>query len=148
MIPIAMLLFCPYCHFEHIDRDEWAMKPHRTHLCEHCGERWRPSNRPTVGVKELPDDEALLGVPYYIVEDRFYLVSFDPYGMYEILHKPKGCLWLNPAVVPEARGWVRDGVEKFLKTFKHDPTDDISLAHRIDWIMKPLMIDAVKKSVK
>jgi len=43
----------------HIDKGEWATKPHRTHLCEFCGHKWRPEEYPTVGVaaedKPIPD---------------------------------------------------------------------------------------------
>ena len=28
---------CPECGKEHVDRDYWALNPHKTHLCEHCG---------------------------------------------------------------------------------------------------------------
>ena len=48
--PIPMILNCPQCSKQHIDRDEWAARPHRTHLCEHCGYKWRPDERYTVGV--------------------------------------------------------------------------------------------------
>ena len=27
---------CPRCGRFHVDREEWAHKPHHTHLCEHC----------------------------------------------------------------------------------------------------------------
>jgi hypothetical protein len=46
----ACVLFCPECCAQHIDRGEWATKPHRTHLCEVCGHKWRPSEYATVGV--------------------------------------------------------------------------------------------------
>lgn len=54
MTPIPMLLFCPICHAQHIDRDEWARRPHRTHLCEICRYEFRPANVSTVGVETLP----------------------------------------------------------------------------------------------
>jgi hypothetical protein len=52
--PIPMILICPRCFIQHVDREEWATKPYRTHLCEHCGHKWRPANVPTVGVASLP----------------------------------------------------------------------------------------------
>jgi hypothetical protein len=54
--PLPMLLNCPSCHGQHIDREEWANpeKAHKTHLCEHCGHLFRPSNVATVGVEALP----------------------------------------------------------------------------------------------
>jgi hypothetical protein len=29
-------LSCPYCGEPHSDIDEWALKPHKTHLCLEC----------------------------------------------------------------------------------------------------------------
>lgn len=29
-------LRCPRCGRFHVDREEWANRPHHTHLCEHC----------------------------------------------------------------------------------------------------------------
>lgn len=48
-----LVLFCPKCNGQHIDRDEWATKPHKTHLCEFCGHLWRPKETHTVGVERL-----------------------------------------------------------------------------------------------
>ncbi len=54
--PVPMLLFCPFCHFRHIDRGEFAQKSHHTHACQGpgCGMVWRPAIVPTVGVEYLP----------------------------------------------------------------------------------------------
>lgn len=53
--PKKMVLHCPACALQHIDRNEWATtRIHRTHLCEGCGHLWRPSEEPTVGVEEEP----------------------------------------------------------------------------------------------
>jgi hypothetical protein len=54
--PIAMLLFCPFCHFRHVDQGEFFTKPHHTHACQGpgCGMVWRPALVPTVGVEYLP----------------------------------------------------------------------------------------------
>ncbi len=51
--PIPMVLSCPTCGERHIDQDEWAIRPHRTHRCQSCGAQWRPSHRSTVGVRDL-----------------------------------------------------------------------------------------------
>ena len=51
--PIPMFLTCPSCMEQHIDRDEWATRLHKTHLCETCGHEWRPANIPTIGVTKL-----------------------------------------------------------------------------------------------
>lgn len=65
--PIDMVLHCPACGMQHIDRDEgqhmgahadpsmWRNPPHRSHLCRKedggCGFVWRPADVPTNGVE-------------------------------------------------------------------------------------------------
>lgn len=78
--PIPMILFCPECSLQHIDKplscslgvgcDEtgvcfagaqgrpdqcsrWVNPPHRSHLCAGCGHIWRPADVPTTGVAEI-----------------------------------------------------------------------------------------------
>jgi hypothetical protein len=57
--PIPMILHCPKCGGQHIDRGIWAtVRVHRTHLCEHCGELFRPHgfrshDKATVGVEDV-----------------------------------------------------------------------------------------------
>lgn len=52
--PIPLLLTCPACGERHVDRGEFATKPHHTHACQSCGMVWRPALVPTVGVQYLP----------------------------------------------------------------------------------------------
>jgi predicted RNA-binding Zn-ribbon protein involved in translation (DUF1610 family) len=35
-VPIEHLK-CPHCGIQHVDENEWALKPHKTHLCTQCG---------------------------------------------------------------------------------------------------------------
>jgi hypothetical protein len=53
--PIDMLLWCPVCHHQHVDRTEagWANPPHKSHKCARCGCIWRPCDRPTNGVEYI-----------------------------------------------------------------------------------------------
>lgn len=60
--PLPMILHCPNCHLQHIDRDDetgaWATTSvHRKHLCKKedggCGKLWMPANVATVGVESL-----------------------------------------------------------------------------------------------
>jgi len=51
--PIQMILYCPECNYQHIDRDEWATRLHKTHLCNNCQYEWRPYEEYTVGVNEI-----------------------------------------------------------------------------------------------
>lgn len=62
--PIDMVLYCPACGKQHIDRPNgpedgadwndpeitWTNPPHRSHLCHGCGHIWRPADVPTNGV--------------------------------------------------------------------------------------------------
>ena len=43
---------CPECGMHHVDAGEWAAKPHRTHLCEHCCHAWKPYSYRTIGVRD------------------------------------------------------------------------------------------------
>jgi transcription elongation factor Elf1 len=36
-------LDCPHCKHPHSDIDEWALKPHRTHLCLNCNQLFEGS---------------------------------------------------------------------------------------------------------
>lgn len=48
IVPVS--ISCPSCGQPHVDKGEWATKPHRTHLCERCGGTWRPYPVATCGV--------------------------------------------------------------------------------------------------
>lgn len=70
--PIPMILFCPSCGVQHVDKAEshkpdctlvlkpamevrcdcgaWTNPPHRSHLCAYCAHVWRPADVPTTGV--------------------------------------------------------------------------------------------------
>lgn len=52
--PVPMLLQCPQCGKRHVDAGLFALKPHHTHACQHCGHVWRPAKVHTVGVRFLP----------------------------------------------------------------------------------------------
>lgn len=40
---------CPKCNTLHVDQEQWATTPHRTHLCHACGNLWRPYAVATYG---------------------------------------------------------------------------------------------------
>lgn len=50
VISIPMILFCPYCRTQHIDKDT---RVHSSHHCTSCNHTWRPADVPTIGVDEL-----------------------------------------------------------------------------------------------
>lgn len=76
---IDMVLYCPQCNAQHVDKptnctihdchlygvcyaekngkkemcDRWTNPPHRSHLCAACGTVWRPADVPTNGVSEV-----------------------------------------------------------------------------------------------
>lgn len=72
--PIDMILYCPNCGAQHVDKPEgqfypghtaeesaavnkdhglWDNPPHRSHLCHACGCIWRPADVPTNGVESI-----------------------------------------------------------------------------------------------
>lgn len=55
--PIPMVLHCPLCGTQHVDKPEpeigWTNPPHKSHLCHGCGIVWRPASVPTVGVESV-----------------------------------------------------------------------------------------------
>ncbi len=51
---IPIIMHCPGCSERHIDRGEFATRPHHTHACQLCGIVWRPAIVNTVGVQYLP----------------------------------------------------------------------------------------------
>jgi len=72
--PIDMILYCPSCGVQHVDKPEgqfypghtaeesaavnkdhglWDNPPHRSHLCHSCGCIWRPADVPTNGVESI-----------------------------------------------------------------------------------------------
>jgi ribosomal protein L37AE/L43A len=81
MTPIDMILYCPRCNAQHVDRPDtprndtfkftivngvkipqaiepsitplWTNPPHRSHLCDMCGHIWRPADVPTNGVEQI-----------------------------------------------------------------------------------------------
>lgn len=53
VVPVPMLLSCPSCRTQHVDRGTWTKVPHRSHLCHDCGVVWRPADVPTVGVGNI-----------------------------------------------------------------------------------------------
>lgn len=54
---INLVLFCPRCHTQHVDKPNpimnWTNPPHKSHLCAQCGLIWRPCDFPTNGVKRI-----------------------------------------------------------------------------------------------
>lgn len=55
--PIPMVLHCPQCRAQHVDRPEpeigWTNPPHKSHKCHGCGLIWRPADIPTTGVHDI-----------------------------------------------------------------------------------------------
>lgn len=55
--PIDILLFCPNCSKQHIDRPQpekdWSNPPHKSHECQFCLWVWRPADVYTNGVSDI-----------------------------------------------------------------------------------------------
>jgi hypothetical protein len=52
-VPLKVVLFCPVCRAQHVDRDGWETRLHRSHRCHHCDHVWLASLVHTVGVESL-----------------------------------------------------------------------------------------------
>ena len=81
MNPIPMLLQCPMCGKRHVDRGEFATKPHHTHACQKCGHVWRPTIVHTVGVRFLPGFKDGEAKPYdarEFMKPRCRATSWNP----------------------------------------------------------------------
>lgn len=54
---LPMILRCPKCNFQHIDKPEphsgWTNPPHKSHLCKACMCVWRPADVHTTGVAAI-----------------------------------------------------------------------------------------------
>lgn len=51
--PIPMIIFCPDCQFQHVDKGLWKVRPHRKHLCASCRCEFVPCDLATVGVENI-----------------------------------------------------------------------------------------------
>ena len=52
-VPLAVVLFCPVCRAQHVDRNGWESVPHRRHRCHACDHVWLAALVHTVGVEAL-----------------------------------------------------------------------------------------------
>lgn len=80
--PVDILLYCPKCGFQHIDRPDendpdWDNPPHVSHLCRNCGHVWRPSDVYTNGVESIQTKGKKDGCPNPLVS------QFDKLSEYE-----------------------------------------------------------------
>lgn len=77
MAPVPLWLTCPFCKTRHVDRGDFATKPHHTHSCQNprCGLTWRPAVVATVGVETLPgflDADVIDACPAPMTEEESY----------------------------------------------------------------------------
>lgn len=53
-------LDCPECSMPHEDINEWSVRPHKTHLCLHCGALFEGSvkavSRPRIDPHREPEE--------------------------------------------------------------------------------------------
>ena len=66
-------LDCSNCGKPHQDIDKWALDPHLTHLCLHCGELFKGAvrgvSRPTFNDMVKPDDVEYINKNYRNILD-------------------------------------------------------------------------------
>lgn len=79
--PIAMLLYCPACGLQHVDKPQpekgWTNPPHRSHECQGCGHTWRPCDRATVGVQAIATTGSRDGSPAPLKENEVRVDALD-----------------------------------------------------------------------
>lgn len=78
MTPIDMILFCPSCGKQHIDRAD--AKPHSTHKCGRCGHWWEPLEQYTNGA-DAADTHALITAPVGVLVDGAYFLNTEVPGV-------------------------------------------------------------------
>lgn len=109
--PIPMVLHCPRCGFQHVDKPEpdkgWDNPPHRSHLCGKCQYVWRPADVATVGVEAVQTrgsrDHELVTTS---VEDRVCALVQVEEGDTEINHCYFEVLFLGRLI------WDRGGTRR------------------------------------
>ncbi len=47
---VKVTIFCPFCQSQHINKGKYVIKPHKLHLCFHCGKKFKVT-KPTISVK-------------------------------------------------------------------------------------------------
>ena len=103
-----MHLVCPHCQFGHVDRGEWATtRVHRTHLCEHCGQEFRPYDFPTVGVSmadyllDLKDSkEEVAKAKANLIRALAAERKIDPASIQALYLKADGTIWVETGSEP------------------------------------------------
>jgi hypothetical protein len=102
--PVDMILHCPRCHLQHIDKPEpdadadgWNNPPHRSHFCHGCGFIWRPADVPTNGVAAIQTRGKNDSAPTAPASDEFS--DFDKL----LAEMERDC----PLEMEAARQWVR-----------------------------------------
>lgn len=113
--PIDMVLHCPVCGAQHVDKAvpcdsaqceqgcanpgdciAWPNLPHRSHLCRECGHIWRPADVPTNGVESiktkgkkdspLPAAKGVGRAKEKNPTNSLYVQGFDAEGKQVVLH--------------------------------------------------------------
>jgi predicted RNA-binding Zn-ribbon protein involved in translation (DUF1610 family) len=88
---------CPRCGYEHLDRDAFAVRPHRRHQCQRCG-RFFWARTPSIGngvgmlAEVLSDRQDPAPAPGKID------LQTDDFGSIEIWGSTPAILWTGPAV--------------------------------------------------
>lgn len=89
---VPMLLFCPRCQQQHIDKSApvpgWDNPPHATHTCAGCELLWRPSNVNTTGIAMLPAEE-----PKHLERIRASYPRLHPQGVDIPICGPHAEIW-------------------------------------------------------
>jgi len=133
---------CPHCGKYHFDKDWFAAKPHKVHLCEHYGKKFRAKtfnvSNPAVLLRLVffadMHNSAVSQVP-----NRRFVVDTAKYDSYELWGTCTGALWTMKR--PEDNGLhlhcYRNGKRVIDETFGEVVVDGVTINNTMAQLILP-----------
>lgn len=135
-----VVLRCTHCGFEHLDRDIFAVEPHRKHLCNRCGRNfWAKDatvSNPAVAVSSLP---GVTPPPPPVASAATIAIDSSHYSGVAIWPSNPAIVWT--AATPEKTGihvhaWDADGNLVIDETYASVALDGTELdEQQLRWLM-------------
>jgi transposase-like protein len=127
----TVVLECPHCRWQHLDRDQFAVNPHRKHLCNRCGRNfWAGEltiSNPLAAVLAVPGLAPCLS-PVAATQDL--CLDLADYSAVAVWGSNQAIVWTAP--LPEADGlhvhaWGLDGTLIIDETYRSVEIDGTAL---------------------
>lgn len=124
-------LVCPHCDWRHLDRDQFAVDPHRKHLCNRCGRNFWATDltisNPLAVINDRP--EFTPTAPTVTATDSIHLER-DNYSSIAIWGSNPAIIWTSP--MPQAEGihvhaWDATGALVIDETYGSVTVDGVNL---------------------